>query len=96
MKKLFLIAIGFVIAWIALSEIGTAAWYGSAESKLTENKPLPPAEEIAASLTNYLEEQRGFEVQETEVPEVSMEILKAETGQTIQWSGGLARAVPSR
>ncbi len=91
MKKLFLIALGFVIAWIAVSEIGTALWYGSAESKLTENKPLPPAEEIASSLARYLEEQGGAQVEKTEVPEVSMEILKAETGETIQWSGGLAR-----
>lgn len=88
MKTPFLIVIALVIAWFALSELGTAAWYGSSESTLTRNPSLASAETLSAKYQARLTEFGASDLAETDVPDVAMEMLKASGGKTINWRGG--------
>lgn len=80
----FLIAAGCVVAWFAITEIGTEAWFRYKESQAKKTEPwniqLPDPENFESA------SERGLiNFQAQEIGEREREILHCETGVSASW-----------
>jgi hypothetical protein len=86
------IVAGIVLAWFAVAELATYAWYSAHESKLPRN-PVPATGEEVLKRAREFADANGRESNEREIGDTAMEMLKCSFGKTLLWSsygGGMS------
>jgi hypothetical protein len=85
-RRVFAIT-GIVLAWFAIGEAFTWYWYASHESKMTMNK-IPDGNELLARFKTAVESRGGYQLQDKDIGEGAMDMLKCVYGRTLYWSDG--------
>jgi len=75
-----------LLAWFALAEVVSHAWYFVHESKFKRN-PIPATgEELVGRIHRFAEDGGGFGISEQSIPSAAMEMLNCGYGRTLSWS----------